>query len=456
MPGRGTHNVLYVATEHDSVFAFDADNGAILWQISVLQAGETTSDARSCKQVMPEIGITATPVIEPGTGPHGTIYVVGVSKNSSGAYFQRIHALDLATGAEEFGGPVTIQASFPGTGANSQDGFVIFDPAQYKERASLLWLGGQVYTSWASDCDAGPYTGWIIGYDGATLAQSGVFNVTPNGGDGAIWGSGAGPAADSQGNIYLLDANGTFDTTLNSAGFPSDGDFGNAFIKLSTVGSLHVADYFEMFNTVAESNLDQDLGSGGALLLPDMVDSSGRVRHLAVGAGKDENIYLVDRDQMGHFNSHFNNIYQELPSFLQSPEFGMPAYFDGTLYYGAWARQIVALPFSQARLSPTPASVTGNTFGYPGATPSISANGVSDAILWAAENGDEAVLHAYNARDLSQELYNSNQAANGRDHFGTGNKFITPTIANGKVYVGTTDGVGVFGLLSQATTTTHP
>jgi hypothetical protein len=448
VPGRGTHNVLYVATEHDSVFAFDADVGGILWQSSVLGAGETPSDDRGCGQVSPEIGITSTPVIDPVAGPHGTMYVVGMSRKRSGAYFQRIHALDLATGAEEFGGPIAVRATFPGTGANSHNGLVAFDPKQYKERPGLLLLGRTLYTFWSSHCDIPPYTGWIIAYNARTLARSSVLNITHNGSEGAIWASGAGPAADAQGNIYFLAGNGTFDTTLDSHGFPNRGDYGNGFLELSTAHSLHVADYFEMFDTVAKSAADEDLGSGGALVLPDMTDSSNRVRHLAVGAGKDTNIYLVDRDHMGHFNRTSNkNVYQELPAALGGSEFAMPAYFKDTLYYGAVDSPIVALPFSQARLSLNPSSVTSNSFVYPGATPSISANGSSDAIVWAAENGSNAVLHAYDAANLGRELYNSNQASGGRDNFGTGNKFITVTIANGKVYVGTTDGVGVFGLL---------
>ncbi len=449
IPNRGTRNVLYVATEHGSVFTFDADaGGSPLWHKSVLFTGETPSDDRGCSQVTPVIGITATPVIDPKAGPHGTIYVVAMSKNGLGDYFQRLHALDMTTGAEEFGGPVTITATYPGTGDNSSGGTVVFDPAQYKERPGLLLLGGTIYTMWSSHCDIRPYTGWIIAYNQTTLARTAILNITPNGSEGAIWAAGAGPAVDSQGNIYFLSGNGTFDTTLNASGFPIKGDFGNGFIKLSPVSSLHVADYFTMYNTVAESKADEDLGSGGAMVLPDMIDSLKRVRHLAVGAGKDTNIYLVDRDNMGKFRaSGDTNIYQELAGGLLGQEFAAPAYFNGTLYYGAVGAPIVAFPFSHARLVSTPSSMTNTSFVYPGTTPSISANGTAGAIVWAAENATNAVLHAYEASDLSTELYNSTQAPGGRDNFGTGNKFITPTIANGKVYVGTTSGVGVFGLL---------
>jgi len=448
IPNKGTHNVLYVETEHASVYGFDADNGTLLWQVSMLGAGESTSDDHGCGQITPEIGITSTPVIDPKAGPHGTIYVVAMSKDAAGDYHQRLHALDVTTGAEEFGGPQNVQASFSGTGDNSSGGNVVFAPGQYAERAGLLLLNGVVYTGWTSHCDIRPYTGWIMGFDQSTLAQVSVLNLTPNGNEGSVWMSGAGLAADTSGNIFVLDANGTFDTTLDANGFPSQGDFGNAFLKISTANNgLAVADYFEMFNQGAENGSDEDLGSGGALVLPDLTDSLGHTRHFAVGAGKDSNIYVVDRDAMGKFSPSQNNIYQELQGALSGSVFSMPAYFNNTVYYGAVGDNIKAFAVSNARLANAPASQTGNTFGYPGATPSISANGTTNAILWAAENGNSAVLHAYDATNLSHELYNSNQAPGGRDQFGAGNKFITPMITNGKVYVGTTNGVGVFGLL---------
>jgi hypothetical protein len=291
------------------------------------------------------------------------------------------------------------------------------------------------------------YTGWIMGYDASTLAQTSVLNVVPNGRQGAIWMSGAGLAADSTGNIYFLDGNGDFDTNLNTSGFPSNGDYGNAFLKLSTSSGLAVADYFEMDNQQQENNFDVDLGSGGAMVLPDLTDGSGHMWHLAVGAGKDTNLYVVNRDSMGKFNANNNNnIYQELPGALSGGVFAMPAYFNGTVYYGSVGSPIQAFRIASAKLSASATGHTNNSFGYPGATPGVSANGTNDAILWAAENGSTAVLHAYDANNLSNELYNSNQAG-GRDQFGMGNKFITPTIINGKVYAGTTNGVAVFGLL---------
>ncbi|MFZ0814257.1 MAG: PQQ-binding-like beta-propeller repeat protein [Candidatus Sulfotelmatobacter sp.] len=445
--GSGTHNLLIVATEHDSVYAFDADTGAKIWRISTLGTGETTSDDRSCSQVTPEIGITSTPVIRRPAGSNGVIYVVAMSKNSSGDYFQRLHALDATTGKEMYKGPVAIAAKYPGTGDNSSGGYVVFDPAQYKERSGLLLLDGVIYLTWASHCDIRPYTGWVMGYNATTLKQTTVINVTPNGNEGAIWGAGAGLTADSSGNILFLDANGTFDTTLTSSGLPSSGDYGNAFIRLTTSGGLAVADYFEMDNGVEESDNDTDLGSGGAILFPAMTNASGTSFELAAGAGKDTNLYVVNRNSMGKFNANSNNMYQELAGALPGGIWSMPAYIGGRLFFGPVGQPIMEFEFTDAKLSSAPVAQTSNSFGYPGTTPSISSNKGKNEIVWAAENTNPAVLHAYNALTLA-EIYNTNQAADGRDQFGAGNKFITPMIINGKVYVGTTTGVGVFGLLS--------
>jgi outer membrane protein assembly factor BamB len=442
----GVHNLLIVATEHGTVYAFDADTGAKLWHITTLKSGETTSDDRGCGQVSPEIGITSTPVVFRPKTTNPAIYLVAMSKDGSGAYHQRLHALDASNGSELHNGPVEITAKYPGTGDNSRGGFVIFDPGQYKERAGLLQIGNTLYLAWASHCDIRPYTGWITAYNVNTLAQTAVLNLTPNGNEGAIWGSGAGMAADAAGNIILLDANGDFDTTLNSSGFPANGDYGNAFLKLSTAAGLAVADYFEMDNESSENGNDVDLGSGGTLIVTPK-DSAGKVWQLAVGAGKDSNLYVVDRTNMGKFNSGSNKIYQELAGVLPGGIWSMPAFYNGRIYYGPVNTPILAFQFKNAKLLPSPVAQTPTSFGYPGATPSISANANQNGIVWAAENSNPAVLHAYNATNL-QEIYNSTQAANGRDNFGNGNKFITPTIAHGKVYVATTTGVGVFGLLA--------
>ena len=447
IPNNGTHNLVMVATEHASVYAFDQDSGAILWQTSLLKTGETTSDDRDCAFITPEIGVTSTPVIDRGSGPNGAMYVVATSKDASGDYYQRLHALDLALGSELFGGPVDIQAPYPGTGLNSNGTNVVFDPAQYVERAGLLLLNGVVYTAWASHCDDPPYTGWIIGYKESTLAQTSVLDVTPNGNDGAIWMAGGGLAADNSGYIYFADANGDFDATLNPSGFPSDGDYGNAFMKLSTANNqLAVADYFDMDNEAEENGDDVDLGSGGVVLLPDLSDGSGHTLHLAVGAGKDTNIYVVNRDSMGKFSENNGNIYQEIDGVLWQGIFSTPAYFNNAVYYGPVASPMQAFTIKNAKLSTSATAQTVNSFGYPGTTPSISANGAGNGIVWAIENAPTAVLHAFNATNLN-ELYNSSQASGGRDQFGAGNKFMTPTIANGKVFVGTPNGVAVFGLL---------
>jgi hypothetical protein len=450
MPSVGTKNVLYVATEHGSVYAFDADsvNGntsAFLWKASMLGSGETSSDDRGCGQVTPEIGVTATPVIDRTRGAHGAIYVVAMSKDASGNYFHRLHALDLTTGAELFGGPMLVDATYPGTGDSSSNGSVVFEARQYKERPGLLQIGGTIYTTWSSHCDARPYTSWVMSYDANTLAQRSVLNLVPNGSEGGIWMAGTAPGADASGNIYFMVGNGDFDTTLNASGFPANANCGQCYVRLSSGAPITLLDYFTPSNTVSESNGDVDLGSGGPLLLPDLVDGNGTTRHLAVGSGKDAIIYVVDRDNMGKFNSGADNIYQEINGQIGGV-FSKPSYFNNTVYYGAVGDHLKAFPITSAKLSATPATQSSNSFAYPGTTPSISSNGTSNGIVWAVENGSTGVLHAYNAANLTSELYNSNQAANNRDHF-SDNKYVTPMVANGKVYVGTPNSVVVFGLL---------
>jgi hypothetical protein len=444
--GSGTHNVVFIATEHDSVYAMDADTGATLWHIAALLTGEVPSDTRNCSQVTPEIGITATPVIDRAAAAHGVMYFVAMSKDAAGIYHQRLHALDVATGAELYGGPKEISATYP----IAAGGATSFDGGQYEERAALLLDQGVIYTSWTSHCDFTPYTGWIIAYDQTTLVQKSVLNVAPNSGGGgpAIWMAGGGPAADTAGDIYLLTANGVFETTLDANGFPNKQDFGNSFLKLApAAGSLGVADYFTMWNEVAESNGDTDLGSGGLMLLPDLSDENNTVRHLAVGAGKDGNIYVVNRDAMGKFNASANQIWQELDGVLPGGVWSTPAYFNNAVYYADVGGALKAFGIANAKLSAAPSSQSATAFGYPGTSPTVSADAASNAILWAAENANPAVLHAYDATNLARELYNSNQAANGRDNVAAGNKFIAVTIADGKVFLGTVNSVGVFGLL---------
>jgi len=274
-----------------------------------------------------------------------------------------------------------------------------------------------------------------------------VIDITPNGSEGAFWGAGEGIAADSSGSIYILSGNGTFDTTVNANGFPTKNDFGNGFLRLTNSSGLAVADFFETFNTVTQSNADTDLGSGGAMVLPDMTDSTNTVRKLAIGAGKDGNIYLVDRTNMGKWNSTTmdnSNAYQTLTGALNGGEWAVPAYFNGTVYYGSVADSLEAFSFTQAKLNPMWSSKTSDDFSYPGTSPSVSANGTSNAIVWAIEKGSSGgVLHAYDAANLASEFYTSSKVP--ADAF-VDNKFVTPTIANGKVYVGTPSSVAVFGL----------
>ena len=456
------HNVAFVATEHGSVYAIDADTGTPIWQVSVLANGETPSDTHSCSQVTPEIGITSTPVIDRSAGPHGALYVVGMSIDKSANYHQRLHALDITTGAELFNGPAEISATAPNSAGTTE-----FAPGQYEERAALLLANGQIYTTWTSHCDFAPYSGWIIAFDQMTLAQSAVLNVGPNSGAAvangthfnmngpSIWMSGDGPGADAQGNVYLLTSNGLFEPTLDANGFPNMGDYGNSFLKLATTtASLKVADYFAMSNEVTESAGDVDLGSGGEMLLPDLTDSNGNVKHLVVGAGKDSNIYLVDRDNMGKFNASQNMIWQEVdgvvpgnPPTTQNGVRSSPAWFNGTIYYGDSGGTLKAFSVTNAKLSTAPTSQSAASFAYPGASPVVSASGTTNGIVWAHENTVPAVLHAYDASNLAHELYNSNEASGGRDQFGPGNKFIAPTVAGGKVFVGTTNTLAIFGLL---------
>jgi outer membrane protein assembly factor BamB len=457
------HNVAFAATEHGSVYAIDADTGAALWQVSVLAAGETPSDTHGCSQVMPEIGITSTPVIDRTAGPHGALYVVGMSIDKSSNYHQRLHALDITTGAELFNGPVDVAATAPNAA-----GITTFAPGQYEERAALLLANGQIYTTWTSHCDIAPYSGWIIAFDRTSLAQTAVLNVGPNSGAAvpngthfnmngpAIWMSGDGPGADAQGNIYLLTGNGLFEPTLDANGFPNLGDYGNSFLKLATTASsMTVADYFAMSSEVAQSGADIDLGSGGEMLLPDLMDASGNLKHLVVGAGKDSNIYLVDRDNMGRFSATQNNIWQEVDGVVPGSPPGAaaggvrstPAWFNGNIYYGDAGGTLKAFAVTNAKLSALPISQSAVLYAYPGASPVVSANGTTDAIVWAHENTTPAVLHAYDASNLVHELYNSNEATGARDQFGPGNKFIAPTVAGGKVFVGTTNTLAIFGLL---------
>jgi len=435
IPGKGIHNIVFIATEHDSVYAFDADNSlaAPLWRASFLNPaqGVTTASAAElgCGSITPEVGITATPVIDPATG---TLYVVAMTEEGSdGSYVHRLHALDVATGAEKPGSPVEIQASVPGKGDGNTT--VQFEPWLYKERAGLLLLNGVVYTAWSSQCDSGNYHGWIIGYNARTLQQAAVFTSTPNWDAGAFWQGGAAPAADSNANIYAVSANGTFDANTGGS------DLGESVLKLSTGKNLLVAaDYFTPYNAQTLSDKDMDLGSSGALLLPDGTGSAAHP-HLLVTGSKSGAVYLLDRDNLGHFQPNGDTqIVQSLPNAV-GPIFGIPAYFNNTVYFSAAHDQVKAFSLHDGLLSTLPVSASSSTFATLGTVPSISANGAADGILWTIDPAGQ--LHAYDAADLGHQLYQGS--------FGSSVKFSTPTIANGKVYVGTVDSLVVFGLQNQ-------
>jgi PKD repeat protein len=452
IPSNGIHDVVYVATEHDSVYAFDADNNAgsnavPLWQVSFIDpsAGITTVSTTdvSCADVTPEVGATGTPVIDPASG---TIYVEAKTKEVvSGVtnFVQRLHALDVATGAEKFGGPVLIQATVPGTGDGTDGlGNVSFNPLTQLNRTGLLLNNGVVYFGCASHCDIGPFHGWLFGFDAATLATNALFNTTPNGSSGGIWESGCGPASDTNGNLYLATGNGTFD--------PTNSNYGDSLIRLSTSNSVALADYFTPFNQQDMFDMDQDLGSGGVVLLPDEAGSLAHP-HLAVFGSKQGVIYLVDRDNMGQFNAvDDSQIVESIPGVI-GPCFDTPAYFNNTLYFSAAHDMIKAFIITNGFIASTPVSQGTTNFAFPGSAVCISANGTNDGIAWAIQSdaytsNGPSILHAYNAADVSQELYNSSLAGT-RDVLGGAVKFTVPTIANGKVYVGTETGLSVFGII---------
>jgi PKD repeat protein len=458
IPSNGVHNVVYVATEHDSVYAFDADsnagsNAVPLWQVSFLNpsAGITSVPGGdvNCSDIVPEVGITSTPVIDPATS---TIYIEAKTKevvSNLTTYVHQLHALDAATGSEKFGGPVLIQASVAGTGeGNDGLGNVSLDALTQFTRTGLLLNNGVVYFGYAAHCDSHPYHGWLFGYDAATLATNGLLNTTPNGVSGGFWASGGGPASDANGNLYVATGNGTFD--------PPNGNYGDSLLRLSISNSLAVADYFTPHNQQDLFDNDSDLGSGGVLLLP---DESGSVAHphLAVCAGKEGTVYLVDRDNMGTFNAADDTqIVQSLPVAIGGGCFDTPAYFNNALYFVGAGDVIKALTVTDGSIVSTPSSQGSTAFSFPGATVSVSANGTNDAIAWiiqsdAYPNSGPSILHAYNAADVSQELYNSSQAG-ARDTPGGAVKFTVPTIANGKVYVGTATGLSVFGNMAGAPT----
>ena len=452
----GTHNVLFIATEHDQLYALDADNGSVLWQQSFINPpsiNTVTNSEVSCGDLVPEIGITGTPVIDPSTG---TVYLV-TKTNESGVYFQRLHAIDILTHVEKFGGPVVISATVNGQ---------TFDPLRNHNRPGLLLSNGHVVIAWASHCDNTPYHGWVMSYRAGvqptdTLTQEAVFNGSPNGGLAGIWMSGDGVAADSSGNLFFATGNGTYDGL-------SGGDFGDSIVKLSppTNGTFNLLDWFTPWNQQSLSDADEDLGSGGLLLLPDLPKGTPH-QQLLVQMGKEGKIYLVDRNDMGEFcstcTSIDTNIVEEIPGATQGI-WGSPAYWNGNVYWGAGndggnPDHLKAFSFNangSGQLSTSPTSQTSRTFNFATAAPVISANGTANGIVWLVDDtiyASNQVLYAYDATNLANMLYNSTQAPNNRDVPGAPVKFTAPIVVNGKVYLGSQGSVSAFGSLVQVTST---
>ena len=452
IPSKGKHNVIYIATENDSVYAFDAEgnSAAPLWQVSLASGkGAAPVPAREvdCPFIRPVVGITSTPVIDLKAG---TLYVLARTQQSAGLlsgthYSQKLHALALTTGVEKFGGPVEIKASLPGSGAGSAGGSVEFDPLRENPRAALLLLNDAVYMTWASSCDVGPYHGWVMAYDAQTLKQKAVFNVSPDAEEGGIWAGDTGLTADSAGNIFVATGNGKFDAASKGR------DYGDSMLKLSLgADGLAVRDYFTPENQEQLNRSDSDLGSGGPLLLP---DQPGPHQHLLLIGGKGGTIYLLDRDRLGQYQrvTHADPL-QTIPA--ASDILSAMGYWNNHVYFLGSQDVLRDFVLEQGRLT-LKTSARGPKFTDPGATPTISANGTKNGIVWVIgtktwNGGDRpAVLHAYDAANVQNELYHSEENSV-RDHAGTALRFTIPTVVNGRVYIGTKSEVDAYGLLPLA------
>jgi Bacterial Ig-like domain (group 2) len=454
IPGQGVHNAVYVVTQHDSVYAFDADgkSSSPLWKVSFANPadGITSVAATSVSDdAFPggEIGITSTPVIDPTTG---TLYVVAYTAEN-GQFVYRLHALDLTTGKEKLGGPVLLQATVAGAGdGNNGQGELPFDPKMHLQRPGLLLVKGIIYIAFGSHADNPPWHGWLLAYDATSLQQLAASNVTPNEGGGAIWESGDAPAADANGDVYVTTGNGY---PVPGGGFDAGSggsDYGDSVLKLQP-GNLKVLDWFKPNNPLLDSE-DDDLGSGGVLLLP---DQPGPHPQLLVVAGKLPSIYLIDRNNLGRFNLVADQIVQRVDNQLGDNQLGSifstPSYWQGNIYFAAWDDTLKMFTLESGLLSSFPVAQSSNTFGYVGATTSISANVMTNSIVWAVDwsgfaSGSPAVLYAYDATDVSHELYSTSQAGS-RDALGAAAKFSVPTVINGKVYVGAATELDVLGLL---------
>ena len=446
------HNVVYVATEHGSVYAIDADGrrSVPFWNRSFINpsAGVTTIPKSSAALITPEISITGTPVID---GATGTIYVA-VSTDENGKYVHRLHALSLTTGAEKFGGPIVVQGSVPGTYPGvAVNGRVSFNPQKQFQRTALLLLNGVVYVAFGSFGDNLPYEGWVFAYSAQStgvLHRTAILCTSPDAGASAIWQSGGGPAADSLNNIYVATGNGTFD--LDSGGR----DAGNSVLKLSP--ALALLDYFTPANQAQLNSSDSDLGSGGPMIAP--TQSGATAPHLIVQGGKDGKVYLVNRDSMGKYNASSNSNVETMLAGQPEPTngvFSTPAAIGSSLYLGEKSEPLELFTFANGLLSSAPAAQSANSFGYPGTVPMLSGTSGTHLMVWALDvshyignnnpSPGPAVLHAYDATNLA-EVYNSAQAGT-RDTAGTAIKFTAPTISNGRVYVGTAKQLNVYGFL---------
>ena len=446
IPGKGTHDVIFVATEHDSVYAFDANrpDEPPLWRVTFLDKSrgvQALSEGMvDCPFIRPEVGITSTPVIDIKTG---TLYVLArtairhaVSDNE---YFQHLHALAITTGVEKFGGPKLITASVPGRGAGRTNRQVDFDPLHENPRAALTLANNSVYLTWASSCDVDPYHGWVIAYDPQTLAQKAVLNVNPDGSEAGIWLSDTGPAVDSEGNLYVPTGNGTFDATSGGR------DYGDSVLKLDG-SSLAVRDYFTPFDQADILAGDADVGSSGPTLLP---DQPGPHRHLLLQPTKHSILYVIDRDQMGRFHAEGDAILQRIP--MAGEGLGAMAYWNGHAYFAASNDYLRSYTVKNGQLIASEATTM--KFVTSGATPSISADGNKNAIVWAlstktwnSPDTKPAVLYAFDATKLGQPIYTSEQNSP-RDRAAFATRFAIPVVVNGRVYFGTRSEVEVYGLV---------
>ena len=445
IPGKGTHNVLYVATEHDSVYAFDADKPGDppLWKVNFLDKSRgmrvPTEDMVACPFIRPEVGVTSTPVIDLKSG---TLYVLARTmiphKVGDDEYFQHLHALAITNGVEKFGGPKQITASVPGRGAGRSGREVSFDPLRENPRAALTLANNNVYLTWASSCDVDPYHGWVMAYDPQTLAQKAVLNVDPDGSEGGIWLADTGPAVDSEGNLYVPTGNGTFDATSGGR------DYGDSVLKLDG-STLAVRDYFTPFDQEAILAGDSDVGSSGPTLLP---DQPGPHRHLLLQPTKHSVLYVIDRDQMGKFHTDHDDIPQKIQ--MTGESLGAMAYWNGHAFFATSSDNLRDYAIRNGKLIPNTASTT--KFMTSGATPSISADGNRKAIVWAIStktwDGPDipAILYAFDAGKLGQPLYTSEQNSQ-RDRAAPATRFVIPVVVNGRVYFGTRSEVEVYGLL---------